>query len=78
MYNETQAKNLVELKYPSVKSVDCFKYKTLFLVRVKHDSEDEADYDPFFSVDPISGDVQEFSVTTDADPTELAAAVQRR
>jgi hypothetical protein len=74
MYNETQAKKIVEQENPGSKAVDSFVYKNLILVRVEHPSPDEANYDPFYSVDPKTGRVSEFSVLTDGDPQEIAEA----
>ncbi len=48
MYNEIQAKALVEKKYPEIKAVDSFRYKDIFLVRIEHPDSEEANYDPFF------------------------------
>lgn len=53
----------------------CVPYKNDFLVRVKHPPEEEAHYDPFFIVSS-AGVLQEFSVMTDGDPVEIAAAFQ--
>lgn len=78
MYNEIQAKALVEKAYPGAVSKDCFKYQNIFLVRAEHPSSDEANYDPFFSVDPTTGSVKEFSVITDGDPAAILEAFQNR
>jgi hypothetical protein len=78
MYDEVQAKLAVENTYPWLKIVDCFKYKNLFLVRVEHPNPDEANYDPFFSVNSVTGEIKEFSILTDADPEALMQAFQRR
>lgn len=78
MYSELQAKVLVERQNPGVKAVDCFRYQSVFLVRVEHPDEDETDYDPFFSVDPNTGKVSEFSVITDGDPVAIAEAFTNR
>lgn len=77
MYNEEQAKTLVEKAYPGSVAQDCFKYKDLFLVRVEHPSSDESDYDPFFSVDS-TGLVKEFSVITSGDPAAILEAFENR
>lgn len=78
MYDEKQAKAVVEKAYPGAVAKDCFKYKNLFLVRVEHPSSDESEYDPFFSVDPTTGAVNEFSVITDGDPEAILEAFQKR
>lgn len=77
MYNENQAKELVEKKNPGTKAVESFRYNSLILVRVEHPSADEANYDPFYSVDPESGAVNEFSVLTDGDPMAIAQAYEK-
>lgn len=76
MYNEKQARELVEKYYPKAKAVDSFWYKDLILVRVEHPSSDEVNYDPFFSVDS-DGKVKEFSVITDGDPVTIALAFEK-
>ncbi len=78
MLNEAQAKELVEKSEPGVKAVDCFRYESLLLVRVEFPDPDEANYDPFFSVDPDTGEVKEFSVITDGDPVAIGLAFQNR
>ena len=78
MYNEAQVKALVEHSNPGVKAVDCFRYERIFLVRIEQPSEDEANYDPFFSVNPLTGEVNEFSVITDGDPDAIAQAFRKR
>lgn len=75
--NATQAKTLVGLSYPEARIVDCFEYKDLFLVRIQHPSEEEADYDPFFSVNVNTGEVNEFSVIANGDPSGLAEAFEK-
>lgn len=77
MYNEAQAKKLVEEKNPGSKAMDSFRYNNLILVRVEHPSPDEANYDPFYSVDPDSGQVNEFSVLADGDPKAIALAFEK-
>lgn len=78
MFNEIQAKELVEKKNPGVKAVDCFRYESLLLVRVEFPDFDEGNYDPFFSVDPNTGEVKEFSVITDGDPLAIESAFKNR
>lgn len=77
MLNEAQAEKKVEKEHPEVKAVDSFRYNNLILVRVEHPSEAEANWDPFYSVDPNSGQVNEFSVITDGDPMAIAQAYQK-
>lgn len=55
----------------------CVPYKGGFLARVKLNSAEEANFDPFFMVNANTGEVQEFSVMTDGDPLEIAAAFEQ-
>lgn len=55
----------------------CVPYKGGFLARVKLNSVEEANYDPFFMVNANTGEIQEFSVMTDGDPLEIAAAFEQ-
>jgi len=48
-------------------------YHNLYLVRVVFAAEDEAHYDPFYSVDSETGAVNEFSFLHDGDPAEITA-----
>lgn len=72
MLSENQCRVLVEKANPGVKAVASAAYKNLYLVRVEFPDPDEKNYDPFFSVDPSSGAVKEFSIMTDGDPVEVA------
>lgn len=78
MSDEEKAKALVAKTFPGIAIKDCFRYKDLYLVRVEQQSADEADYDPFLSVDLQTGVVKEFSVITDGDPVEIAEAFNNR
>lgn len=73
MISEQQARTAVESAYPGVKAVASATYKNLYLVRVEQADPDELDYDPFFSVNQNTGEVQEFSVLTDGDIDEIAS-----
>ncbi|MCA1806970.1 MAG: hypothetical protein LC687_03835, partial [Actinobacteria bacterium] len=59
------------------KTVDSFWYNSLIIVRVEHPSQDEANYDPFYSVNPQTGEVSEFSILTDGDPVAIMAAWEK-
>lgn len=72
MLNQKQAMMLVEKEYPGTRAEVCVNYRELYLVRVKHADPDEANYDPFFSVDPSTGSVKEFSILTDGNPIEIS------
>lgn len=78
MLNNEQAADLVKGLYPDVKIVDSFRYEGLILVRIEHSDSEEANYDPFFSVDVNTGVIKEFSVITDGDPVAIAKAFENR
>ena len=74
MLNEQDAKKVVETTLGKVEA--CVPYKGDFLIRVKYNSPEEANFDPFFLVKADTGEVQEFSIMTDGDPAEIAAAFE--
>lgn len=76
MLNSEQAKAEVEDAVDCTVEA-CVPYKGGFLARVKLNSAEEANYDPFFIVNANTGEVQEFSVMTDGDPLEIAAAFEQ-
>lgn len=78
MLNANEARALVEKAYPGAITQDCFVYNDIFLVRVQHPDSDEGDYDPYMSVDPMTGIVKEFSIITDGDPAAILEAFQNR
>ena len=62
MLDKNQAKAELEKFYPEAKIIACAPYKNWYLFRVEHPSEEEKDYDPFFSVDVNTGRVEDFSI----------------
>lgn len=72
MVSESEARKAVEIAYPGTKVQASADYRESYLVRVQQDDPDERDFDPFFSVDKRTGAVQEFSILTDGDPSEIA------
>ena len=77
MLSEKEAKAAVAKEDPDAKIVDIFWYNSLYLVRIQHPSPAEADWDPFYSVNPKTGEVAEFSVITDGDPMAIMQAYQK-
>lgn len=74
MLTDTQAKAALQEELPGIEVAAQARYNDLYLFRVVFPSREEANYDPFFSVHMESGEVSEFSVLTDGDITEIAAA----
>jgi hypothetical protein len=72
MLSKEQAQSSVEETFPGVKVKAWTTYRKLFLFRVEHASELEKDWDPFFSVDPVTGETRDFSVITDGNIQEIA------
>ena len=62
MLNRLQAQTNLEKFYPDGTVKAWADYKDLFLFRVEHPSPLEKDWDPFFSVDKVTGEVRDFSV----------------
>lgn len=74
MLTDTQAKAALLEELPGIEVAAQARFHDLYLFRVVYPSSEEANYDPFFSVHMESGEVSEFSVMTDGDPLEIAAA----
>lgn len=65
MLNKTQVFTAMKNFYPNATIKAWTQYHDLYLFRIEHPSESEKNYDPFFSVNPITEEVQDFSVLTD-------------
>lgn len=74
MLTDTQAKEALDAEMPGIEIAAQTRYRDVWLFRVVFPSEAEANYDPFFSVHIDTGEVSEFSVLTDGDPSEIAVA----
>ena len=74
MLTDTQATAALQAELPGLEIAAHALYNNLHLFRVVFPSESEGDFDPFFSVDSDTGEVQEFSVLTDGDISEVVAA----
>lgn len=74
MMTEEEAVIRLEEEIPGVVIAARARYQNLYLFRIVMPDPLEADYDPFFSVDVETGEVRDFSVLTDGDMTEIAAA----
>lgn len=74
MLTEEEARQALESELPGVEIAAQTRYRDVYLFRVVFPSPEEADYDPFFSVDAETGLVFEFSVLEDGDISEIAAA----
>lgn len=72
----SKAKQIAKTHLRGASIEACVPYKGDFLLRIKHPLEDEADYDPFFLV-TSDGILQEFSIMTDGDPSEVAEAFKK-
>lgn len=76
MLNEAEARAVLQKALPDHKVEDGVRYREVYLFRTKHPHEDEADYDPFFSVNVNTGVVQDFDVMNDGDIEEIAAVFE--
>lgn len=73
MLSANDAKAALLRKEPTVAIQDLVRYRNVYLIRVRFASEEEADFDPFFSVDIQTGEVRDFSILTDGNFKEIAA-----
>lgn len=76
MLTDIEAAGALLEELPGVEIAAHARYQDLHLFRVVFPSEFEADYDPFFSVNVDTGEVNEFSVLEDGDISEIAAAFE--
>lgn len=65
MLSKSQAQTNLENFYPDATIKAWTEHKDLFLFRIEHPDPEEKDWDPFFSVDKVTGEVRDFSVVTD-------------
>jgi hypothetical protein len=77
MLSVIQAREALLNREPTVKVEAVIVYRNVYLFRVRHASEEEADYDPFFSVDIRTGEVRDFSILTDGNINEIVALFEQ-
>lgn len=71
MFSQAEAKISLEKFYPEATVKSWTQYRDIYLFQVEHPSVEEKDYDPFFSVDPFTEEIRDFSVITDGDISEI-------
>ena len=71
MLDRLQAQAALKKFYPSASIKAWTEHNGIFLFRVEHPDPLEKDWDPFFSVDPLTEEVRDFSVLTDIDALEF-------
>lgn len=74
MLDATQAQACLADAFPELQVEDWILYKDVYLFRTSLPNSDEGDYDPFFSVDTVSGWVEDFSIMHDGDISEIMKA----
>lgn len=74
MLTDAQAREALAAELPGIEIAAQTRYQKLHLFRVVFPSPEEADYDPFFSVDMETGEVLDFSVLEDGDISEVSEA----
>lgn len=72
MLSEIQARDAITKAFPKTPIKAWTKYNNFYLFRVENPSEEEKDWDPFFSVNIDTGEVRDFSVLTDGNVSEIA------
>jgi hypothetical protein len=71
MLNKFQAQTLLENFYPEAMIKAWTVYQDFYLFRVEHPDPEEKDFDPFFSVDNLTGEVRDYSILTDGNISEI-------
>lgn len=72
MLSIEQAQKKLLFERAEIASVEgVIRYRDVYLFRVRFTDGDEAQYDPFFSVNVIGGEVKDFSVFRDGDLREI-------
>ena len=74
MLTEQQARDIFSAAVPDAPIQAQVLYRDVYLFRVIFPSPEEAEFDPFFSVDVETGEVRDFNVMLDGDLTEITAA----
>jgi len=72
MLSETEARDVLLESIPDATIEAVVKYQGLYLFRIRRQDEGEENYDPFFTVDPVTAVVQDFDVMNDGDISEIA------
>lgn len=66
MLNRLQAQVMLQNALPEGTPIKAWaEYQDLFLFRIEHQTPFEKDWDPFFSVDPVTEEIRDFSVLED-------------
>lgn len=73
MLNKFQALKSLHEVIPGYPVKAWAQYRDLYLFRIEHPDPLEKNYDPFFSVDSLTGEVRDFSVITDGNISEIAS-----
>lgn len=71
MLSKSQAILTLKTAMPGIPIKACADYHDLYLFRVEYPALAERNWDPFFSVDKLTGEVRDFSVLTDGNTTEI-------
>lgn len=74
MLSPTEAKVLLEQTLPEVSVKVMVPFRGSFLVRGQLEDPNEADFTPFFIINPSTSAIEEFSVIYDGDPLLIMKA----
>jgi len=72
MLDNIQALKLLREALPNVPIKAWVSYHDLYLFRVEWPMPLEKDWDPFVSVDVVTGEIRDFSVLTDGNLSEIS------
>jgi hypothetical protein len=79
MLSEPDATIIVKRVFPEHDVSAPVSYRGLYVFIVTDPTDpEEGDFDPFYSVNQTTGELAEFSILTDGNPSELAALFAKK
>lgn len=73
MLNVSDAAKLIHKEFPDGKIQSYIEYRGLYIFQVFSSDPLEGEMDPFFSVDPTTGELRDFSIITDGNTAEISS-----
>jgi hypothetical protein len=71
MLNVKQAIDIIKKHIPNGRIISNIEYKNLYVFKVFTSDDLEGEFDPFYSVDKVTGKFSDFSIITDGNISEL-------
>lgn len=71
MYSQVDAHKIAMDHIPNGKVQAVIEYNDRYILQIFTDDPEEGQMDPFYSIDPITGEFRDFSVLTDGDMGDI-------